>query len=278
MRRQFAVFSPAPGPNALQSEHLLPIDPMNTNNKTIVRLSPDAEGFGETPDELDAGDFCSEVPVQHTHSYWDDDDIGLYVGLWDTESMIEAGGPYACDEFMWLIEGECQIKNNKTGGVETVKAGQAFVIPRGYDCQWRQSGYLRKFYVISEHPGEAMPAAPSHEGIVIPNADHVLTEVAGDTPFAITSGATPRQNLCYGDTVGRFFAGTWAADAFDSAKRPFPYHQFAYVIDGSITLIDAGVAEHVFNTGDAFFIPEGAECRATTTSGVHLYIAAIKSS
>jgi uncharacterized cupin superfamily protein len=112
---------------------------------------------------------------------------------------------------------------------------------------------------------------------VIPRADAILTEAADDTPFTITSGARPQQNLCYEDTLGRFFAGTWAADAFDSAQRPFPYNQFAYVIDGSITLIDAEGAEHVFNPGDAYFIPEGTECRATTASSVRLYIAAIKS-
>ena len=250
---------------------------MIITNKTIVRLNPDAEGFGENPDELEAEDFSSEVPVQHSHSYWEDDDIGLYVGLWDTEAMIEAGGPYPCDEFMWLIEGECQIKNNQTGEVETVKAGTPFVIPRGYDCQWHQTGYLRKFYVISEHPGEAIPVEPTHEGIVVPQADASLTDVADDTPFAITSGARPQQNLCYEDTVGRFFAGTWVADAFDSAQCPFPYNQFAYVHDGSITLTDAEGTAHVFNAGDAFFVPEGVECRARVTGKVRLYIAVVKS-
>lgn len=222
-------------------------------DKSIIRLSPDPEGFGETPDELDATDFSSDVPVQHTHSYYEDDEIGLYVGLWDTETMVEAGGPYACDEFMWLIEGECQIRNNRTGEIETVKAGTPFVIPRGYDCQWHQPGYLRKFYVISEHPGEEIPAAPAHEGIVI-----------------------PKQNVCYKDTTGRFYSGTWASGAFASGLRPFPYNEFAYVYDGSITLTDTKGAAQEFTAGDAFFIPEGVECDAAVASNVRLYITVIK--
>jgi hypothetical protein len=250
---------------------------MTGNDKSIVRLSHNPDGFGETPDQLDAGDFSTDVPLQHTHLHYEDDDIGLYVGLWDTESMVEAGGPYACDEFMWLLEGECQIKNNKTGDIATVNAGTPFVIPKGYDCQWHQSGYLRKFYVISEHPGEEIPATPAHEGIVIPRADALMTEVAEDAPFAITSGAKPTQNICYKDTTGRFFSGTWAAQAFESVQRPFPYNEFAYVQDGSITLTDAeGVAE-VFIAGDAFFIPEGVECKATVASSVRMTIAVIKS-
>lgn len=244
--------------------------------KSIIRLSPDPEGFGDTLDKLEAADFSSEVPVQHTHSDYEDDEIGLYVGVWDTEAMLEAGGPYACDEFMWLIEGECHIRNNRTGEIASVKAGMPFVIPKGYDCQWYQPGYLRKFYVISEHPGEEMPAASAHEGIVIPKADDVLAEVGEDTLFAISSGARPRQNVCYKDTMGRFFSGTWVAEAFESGQHRFPYNAFAYVQDGSITLTDAEGVVQEFNAGDALFIPEGVECGATVGSSVRLTFAVIK--
>ena len=244
---------------------------------TIIRLNPDPEGFGVTPDELEAEDFHSDVPVQHSHSDYENDDIGLYVGVWDTEAMVEAGGRYECDEFMWLIEGECEIRNNRTGEVETVGAGTPFVIPRGYDCQWHQPGYLRKFYVISENPGEDIPAAPAHEGIVIPKADAVLTEVTDDAPFDVTSGARPRHNVCYTDTMGKFLSGTWASKTFESRQRPFPYNEFAYVQDGSITLTDAKGVAHVFKTGDAFFVPQGVECSATVANSVRLYFAVVKS-
>jgi uncharacterized cupin superfamily protein len=227
------------------------MDGLISKDKSIIRLSPDPEGFGETPDELDATDFSSDVPVQHTHSYYEDDEIGLYVGLWDTETMVEAGGPYACDEFMWLLEGECQIRNNRTGEIASVKAGTPFVIPKGYDCQWHQQGYLRKFYVISEHPGEGIPAAPAHEGIVFPKAG-------------------------YKDTTGRFFSGTWASEAFESRQRPFAYNEFAYVYEGSITLTDTKGVAHEFTAGDAFFIPEGVGCDAAVASSVRLYITVIK--
>jgi uncharacterized cupin superfamily protein len=246
-------------------------------HKSIIRLSSNPEGFGASPDALEAEDFSSDVPVQHTHSNFEDDDIGLYVGLWDTASMVETGGPYACDEFMWLIEGECQIRNNRSGEIETVKAGTPFIIPKGYDCQWQQTGYLRKYFVISEHPDEAIPAAPTHEGIVIPKADAILTEDAEDAPFAITSGARPKQNVCYKDKTGRFFSGTWASETFESAQRPFPYYEFAYVYDGSITLTDAQGVAQIFNAGDAFFVPKGVVCNASVANNVRLYFAVIKS-
>ena len=49
---------------------------MTSKDKSIIRLNPNPEGFGETPDTLDAEDFSSELPLQNTHSVFEDDDIG----------------------------------------------------------------------------------------------------------------------------------------------------------------------------------------------------------
>ena len=225
--------------------------------KKIIRLSATPEGFGQTPDKLEPDMFISGHPTQHTHEYFQDEELGLYVGVWDTTDMIETAGPYPCDEFMWLLEGEVAIRNCKTGEMETAIAGEPFVIPKGYDCQWQQSGYLRKYYVISEHPEEDIPAVPAHEGVVILKAD--------------------QQNIGYEDTTGRFSSSTWASGAFESGQHPFPYNEFAYVQDGSITMTDAAGVARVFNAGDAFFIPEGVECNATVANDVRLFMTVIKS-
>jgi uncharacterized cupin superfamily protein len=247
------------------------------SDKKIIRLSSSPAGFGETADELTQDLFSSAVPVQHSHEYFEDDGLGLYIGVWDTETMVETAGPYACDEFMWIIEGECEIKNSKTGAMERAKAGEAFIIPKGYDCQWHQTGYLRKFFVISEHPEEAIPTQPPITGIIIPKVDAALIEVSVDTPFALTCGSAPQQNVCYTDVTGRFTAGTWASDSFESEQRPFPYNEFAYVQDGSMTLTNADDSVEVFNAGDAFFIPEGTVCNAAVAANVRLFFAIIKS-
>ena len=112
---------------------------------------------------------------------------------------------------------------------------------------------------------------------MIPKADAVLSEVDDDAPFQLTCGARPQQNVCYKDATGRFFSATWASEAFESKQRPFPYNEFAYVQDGSITLTDAEAAAQVFNAGDALFIPQGVECDATVANSVRLYIAVVKS-
>ncbi|MFT6286743.1 MAG: putative cupin superfamily protein [Alcanivorax sp.] len=242
-------------------------------SSTIIRLDSNPEGFGETADDLTEELFESSLPTQHSHEYFADDDLGLYVGVWDTDEMIETAGPYACDEFMWLIEGEAEIKNSKTGTSEKAKAGDAFIIPKAYNCQWLQKGYLRKFFVIYEHPEEPLPDAPSHEGIIIPKADTQLTAITAKTPFALAAGATATESICYTDNTSRFVSGTWHSEAFEAPPRPFPHHEFFLVHDGSIYLTDEAGVEHVFTAGEAFFIPQGVICSAQVSDSVTIFFA-----
>ncbi len=220
---------------------------------SIIRLAANPEGFGDKPDKLDAEMFVSELPTQHSHSYYEDDDIGLYVGVWDTDDMVEAGGPYSCDEFMVLLEGEVSIRNNESGQFAKVKAGEAFVIPKGYDCQWQQKGYLRKYYFISEHPEEPMPEVPAYPGIVV---------LPGHEAGLTTAASQPQNHVAYVDITKRFSAGTWTSGVLRTEATAHPYHQLGYVQKGSIKLSECtaqGESEHLFVNGEAFFVPAGTE-------------------
>jgi hypothetical protein len=177
---------------------------------------------------------------------------------------------------MWLLAGEAAIKTNKTGEMETAKAGEAFVIPRGYDCQWHQVGYLRKFYMISENPNEEIPAQAALEGIAFARADANLEPMVASEPFALTGDAVQKAHNCYVDTAGKFLCGTWECDAFESESRPFPHHEFAYAQEGSMTLTDASGESHVFAAGDAFFVPQGLVCFGQSAARVRLFYAVLR--
>lgn len=194
--------------------------------------------------------FDSPMPVQHTHSYFEDDELGLYVGVWDTTSMTEVAGPYACDEFMWLLQGEVEIRNSRTGVVETVRAGEAFVIPRGYDCQWQQKGYLRKFFVIYEPPGESLSACVTADGIVRPQLS---------TDVELQGG--PHKSVAYRNGDGRFSTGSWQTSAFESIAQGKPYHQFVYIVEGCLCVKDESGVEHRYETGEAVFFPQAIVTR-----------------
>jgi len=239
-------------------------------NSKIIRLNRSPKDLGSSPDALEVEMFDSPLPVQNSHDDYSNDELGLYVGVWDTTDMIEAPGPYACDEFMWLIEGTAEIKNCSTGAMEQVHAGEAFIIPKGYNCQWHQKGYLKKFYVISENPNETIPDKPSFEGIIIPTDKSKPNENLSLEPFLINSESTQHTINCYTDTTKKFFSGIWQTSAFESSLRAFPFYQFAYIEAGSITLIDENEKIHLFVEGDAFFIPKGVICTAKSTENVQL--------
>ncbi|AAZ28747.1 hypothetical protein CPS_0097 [Colwellia psychrerythraea 34H] len=259
------------------------------SNQKIIRLSPNPQDFGHDCDDLDPQMFASELPVQHTHVYYEDDNLGLYIGVWDTSTMVEAAAPSPCDEFMYLLEGEVEIKNSKTGTMEKVQAGEAFVIPKGYDCQWHQTGYLRKFFVISEHPKEDIPTTPVVEGIIklkVNNSSQMAIEDSTgveieptNTPFVIKGKEPAQKHLpSYKDHTGKFIAGTWHSEAFNSEMQPFPRNEFIYLQSGSLVITEQEGDEQVFTAGDAFFVPQGALCSWRSIGDVHTFYAILQSS
>ena len=260
------------------------------SDKKIIRLSPIPKNFGKVADELEDEMFESALPTQHTHSYYEDDELGLYIGVWDTTDMVENAAPYACDEFMVLLEGQACIKNIKTGELETVNAGEAFVIPKGYDCQWQQTGYLRKFYVISEHPDEIIPVVPTFEGIINISEVHRSTsqsmtspknidvKVTGDSFVMKTGKPVKKGQHLYQDHSGHFFSGIWQSKQFETVKQAFPRNEFIYIQSGKLECIDQDNQTHTFNQGDALFIPKGTICHWRVDESVCTFYAVLQSS
>ncbi len=242
----------------------------------IVKMSNAPQGFGQTPDDLEPLAFASALPVQHSHSEYENDDLGLYVGLWDTTAMSERPGPYSMDEFMWLLEGEANIKNCQSGEVQNVKAGEAFVIPQGYHCQWLQPGYLRKFYFIAEHPNEAMPGSPTVNGIIKPHQQAPQTAFEPNQFFNIEGDAPIQKNdVAYKNNRGSFYAGTFDSQAFNSHPQAFPVNLFGYLLEGTIILNEENGSEQTFGPGDAFFIPQGTDCSWIITEYARLNYAVL---
>jgi uncharacterized cupin superfamily protein len=235
------------------------------NKLSIIHLEPNGpDNIGLVPDELDPADFQSPLPLQNTYAYYDDENTGLYVGVWDTDTMQELFQPYAMDEFMWVLEGQVAMVDENDD--ETiVKQGEAFVIPKGYPCSWKQKGYLKKFYMIYDNPDEILPETPAASKIIIPREDAPLEEKGTYNPF-VFKGEKPTQksHTCYRDTTGQMSVGTFESTPFESEPLPFPCNEMAYVIEGSITITDDKGLGHLFKKGDAFFIPKGVVCHWQT--------------
>lgn len=237
----------------------------------IIKLSQNPKGFGGVADDLEEGLFDAALPRQHTHSYYEDEALGLYIGVSDTSEMTEIAANNVCDEFMVIIEGAVEIKNNKTGKVEIVTAGESIVIPQGYDCQLRPQGYSRKFYIIyepQENPERAVTEKPVTENVVYISEN-------SSAPWQETSDGHRKKTL-YKNNDQRFTAGVWQSNALTTGLIDFPYHEFIFINQGSLICTDEmGVAHH-FKSGDTLFIPQGTRCAWKIEDMVSIHFAQIK--
>jgi uncharacterized cupin superfamily protein len=125
---------------------------------TIVRLEPTGpagKGLERWPD-MPAAELASGTPVQHGCYYLNDAAHGLSVGVWDCTAFTSKPMSYPVNEFMILLEGAVTILE-KNGRETTVRAGESFVLPKGLDCTWRQTGHVRKFFVIFDDASGTAP-------------------------------------------------------------------------------------------------------------------------
>ena len=60
---------------------------------------------------------------------------------------------------MLVLDGSVNIVH-EDGQEEIFRAGDAFVIPKGLRCQWKQTESIHKFYVILDDPEAPVPDQP----------------------------------------------------------------------------------------------------------------------
>jgi hypothetical protein len=221
----------------------------------VIRLDPAGpEGLGLTPLALDPAMFQSPLPVQNHHLYFEDEAMGLSVGIWDTTTMQEAFGPYPTDEFILVIEGAFAMVDGQ-GGVVTARAGDSVCFRQGTPTSWKQEGYLRKIYLTLADPGAEMPVRDSAEGGVIVLDRAQATDEA--QVFRNESGTMVVHHLA----PGAFRAGLAAA----------PAHELVQVLTGTVEVTEASGAMQRFGPGQVSLVPQGTPCAQNGSDGFSAY-------
>jgi len=247
-----------------------------STNKRVIRFEANGPADTGLPTmELEQADFQSELPQQHVHEYFEDEALGLSLGVWTTTDMQEAFGPYPGDEFMWVIEGQVDMLDGD-GNATHVNQGETFCIRNGIPISWKQVGFLRKFYMTYENPKAQTPdIASTDDGVLVLDPATLqsgLTKMDSTAPFEI-KGEAPLQhdNIAFTNDAGNMFVGMWDSTAFESEMCPFPCYEFVQLLEGEITITEADGTTHLFKAGDAFFIPEGTVCSWKTNGYVRKY-------
>jgi uncharacterized cupin superfamily protein len=114
-----------------------------------VNTLPRPETGAPPPDRVLSGH-----PHNRTWNSYASEDGCFFAGIWEAEpgaweiSYTEA-------EFCHILEGESRI-TDAAGVVTTVHAGDAFIIPPGFNGIWEVITHTRKHYAIYEAPTETM--------------------------------------------------------------------------------------------------------------------------
>ncbi|MCC5984500.1 MAG: DUF861 domain-containing protein [Rhodobacteraceae bacterium] len=242
--------------------------------RRIIRLNPDGpDGKGLSPMTLEAEDFQSPLPRQNTHVYFSDPEFGMNVGVWDTTSMQEAFGPYPGDEFIVVLEGAFAMIDGAGRGVPAHK-GQSVIFRNGTPVSWMQPGYLKKFFLTLYDPDAPVPSINRIEDGIIPlEPDAALSD--DDEISKSDSGAKQRERVIFTNDAGTMTVGLWDTEAMITEPYPFPYHELAVVIEGTVTITGEDGTAETFGPGDAFFIPRGTITRWDVSHYLRKYYVAV---
>ncbi len=230
---------------------------------TIIRIHADAE-LERWPDIPEA-ELLEGHPIQRGLTLLDVRAHGLSAGLWSCTAQTSAPFIQPSHEFMILLEGEVTIV--EAGGEITFRAGDAFVLPKGLRCQWRQPALVRKIWMTFEDPDldttDEGAASGLHAILVDPTES---LEPSPPPPASILVSEPPVQHArdAFVDPTGQFKVGLWDTTAYRRAMVPFDRWELMHVLDGEATLADASGHAEALAAGDTIIAPLGT---ATTWQG-----------
>jgi hypothetical protein len=250
-----------------------------STEKRVVRLEkygPADTGMPEM--KCNAEDFASDLPTQTLHVYYDDEALGMSVGVWTTSPMQEAFGPYPGDEFIWLLEGGFKMVDGDGKVLDTYAEGECVYFRNAAPVSWVQEEPLRKFYITYLNPDrevpDGVPAAGAVKAVDPSITPEQMTVLEATDPFIIEGEKpTQRDYIYFTNDTEDMFVGMWDSTPFESEMAPFPCHEFVRLLEGEIIITEEDGTVQTFVKDDVFFVPKGTVCSWKTTGYVKKYYA-----
>jgi len=238
-----------------------------TLDQGIIRFDPEGPpGQGLRPVvEITPGMVQEGSASELCHNYYTSPSGVLTAGVWRCTPHALKFGPYPVDEFMLVLDGSVSIVH-EDGHEEIFRAGDAYVIPKGLPCQWKQTESIHKIYVILDDPKSPIPDEPVSKRAIRLNASKGLEELELPNPECF-EGGTPIQEDCsaFEDTTGRFFAGTWTCSPMRRKAQRFSRIELMCLLEGGMTLTDDTGTEHSFTAPDVLLeLPDTVSAWAST--------------
>ncbi len=198
----------------------------------------------------------TEPPVHSSHLYVDDEEQGIKIGVWECTPHTSKMGPFPVNEFMIILEGSVTMLE-RDGETTTVQAGEAFVVPKGVVCQWKQSEPVRKYFAIqSDPPNRTRPSVGQPQSVTRAPSS-AATRRAGQSTGSQADLPFRAGETIYNDAGRGYLLGTWGALAEGGRPTVSRFYQMLRVDAGVLTLADEDGATETFGAGDTVLITPG---------------------
>lgn len=221
--------------------------------QSLIRIDPNAK-LSRWPDYTEK-DIRSGTRANFGRMFFEDKAIGLSAGVWQQDANETDWMEYPIDEFMIVLEGEVVIEEETRR--TAIKAGEAFVIPKGLKLRWTQKSRVRKIFVILE---DDKPKADSTTLRTVKiETGAPLQPSDAPSPTVLLSRPAPTQHAHedYASPHRRFTAGVWNTTPYTRKTIPFPRFELMHILEGSVTMSNGlGLHENI-SAGETIFVPMG---------------------
>jgi uncharacterized cupin superfamily protein len=244
-----------------------------TTNERVIRFEPNGPS-GLKPMTLDPNDFHTMPEEQTLNVYFEDAELGMSAGVWTTTPMQESFDPYPGDEFIFVVDGHFDMMDTVDGSGSNVRCskGQSIIFRNGVPVSWKQHDTLKKFYITYMDPRAETPQGLNAAGgIQALDPDMVLS----DEDLLPDTSTPQREMVFFKNEDGNFKVGLWDTQTLNTDMEPFPWHKFAQVLEGEVTITNADGSSETFVAGDVFFVPAGTRCTWHVPNYLRKYYAAL---
>ncbi|MEI4261303.1 cupin domain-containing protein [Roseovarius sp. D0-M9] len=232
----------------------------------VKRIIPDGAGAAklEAWPEMDPAALVSGTPVQ-SGCFHDEVEAEDYsVGIWECTAFVDQPGPYPVDEFMLLLEGSVEMAM-PDGTAFAVGPGEAFIIPKGLECQWKMPGTVRKIFMILDGSTPTSGAAAASNDSL-----HRIT-VPALAARPVPEGAVVERTTCFVNHDGRMRVHIDNYPAPLIEPVPCAGRHLVHVLEGAVKLGDA--PDMAFGKGDSFYLMPGSAAAWRIEAGTRLLTA-----
>jgi uncharacterized cupin superfamily protein len=210
----------------------------------IVRFEPNGPGG--------AGLKSNDRDSSKIHHYYKSKaDESVAAGIWSSPDFSGKMRTVTNTEFIYILEGAVTLAD-KSGREETFKVGDAVLIPRGTEFQWKKTDNLKEYWVIFDRES---PTAPPAQG----TPTFFKLDRNGAPGKGLAGTGRTKEYEYYtgadGSSVGVWETQPHTSPAFHKTK----YAELMLFLSGNVTLTTPDGQTEKFKAGEVAFVPKGIE-------------------